>query len=339
MNRREVLPLLVGALAACRGGPAARPEAPTAPPLRLEPLVALVPAAGLVWLVDLQLHDLVTSPVLAPAVSLLVPAERFDAFAARHGGVDLRAVSRLVLAGYPDATTLALARTPVRAASIEAAFAARAVVVEGHAVEGGITRFWGSVGHDREQVALFGADAVGLERGRLGPLRAALYFAQGKLKKALPALAADPLARPAALLGEAPARAFAPGPFVGECAAGLGGLLRATTAVAGAALPVAGASAGSAGSARKEGALELRVLLMGAWGTDASAAAERLGAAFQLLAHDPLGRLMALDHPLEEPRVSGDAEALRLSVRVDPRALARGLHDATEAGIAEIMAY
>jgi hypothetical protein len=331
MNRRQVLALLAGALAACRGGPSATPDARSAPVLKLEPLVGLVPAAALVWLIDLQLHDLLANPVLAPAVSLLVPSDRFDAFAARHGGVDLRAVSRLVLAEYPDATTLALARTPVQPGRVEAAFAARAVVVEGRAVEGGITRFWGSVGHDREQVAVFGTDGVGLERGRLGPLRAALYFAQGRLRKALPALAADPLARPAALLGEAPARAFAPGPFVGEWAAGLGGLLRATTAVAAAAAPV-GRGAG-------KGALELRVLLMGAWGQDAPAAAGRLGAAFQLLASDPLGRLMALDHPLEEPRVSGDAEALRLEVVVDPLALARGLHDATAATIAEIMAY
>jgi hypothetical protein len=334
MKRREALGLLlgVGALAACAacGARPATPEVAKAPPLRLEPLVGLVPAAGLVWLIDLQLRDLLASPVVGPAVGLLVPGARFDAFAQRHGGVDLRNVSRLVLAGYPDAT-LALARTPVQPGRVEAAFAARALAVEGRVVDAGITRFWGSVGREREQVALFGAEAVGLERGRLGPLRPALYFAQGRLKKALPALAAEPLARPAALLGEAPARAFAPGPFAGAWAAGLGGLLRATTAVGAAASPLARPGA--------EAALELRFVLTGAWGADAPAAAERLAAAYQLLVSDPLGKLMALDHPIEEPRVSGDPEALRLRLLLDPAAVARGLHDATDATIAEIMGY
>jgi hypothetical protein len=307
----------------------APPATPRAPPLALDPLVDLAPAAGLVWLLDARAQELFASPVLAPGVALVLPPARFDAFAAHHGGVDLRRLSRLVVAQY-DGATLALASTAVQAARVEAAFAARAVNVEGRAVEGGVTRFWGSVGAEREQVALFDGEAVGLERGHLGPLRAAIYFARGMLKRARPALRAEPLARVATLLGDAPLRAFAPGPFEGEWGAGLGGLLRATTAV-GASLHVSERPPG--------GALEVQLLLAGAWGADAQRAAERLAAAFQLLASDPLGRLMGIDHPLEEPRVSGDDEALRLQVTLDPLALARGLLAATDAKVSEIMRY
>jgi len=331
MTRREALALL-GVLAAAAGcGPRAvsPPVMPRAPSLALDPLVDLVPAAGLVWLIDARAQELLASPVLAPGVALVLPPARFDAFAEQHGGVDLRRLSHLVVAQY-DGATLALGSTAVQPARVEAAFAARAVVVEGRAVEGGVTRFWGSVGADREQVAVFDGQAVGLERGHLGPLRAAMFFARGMLKRALPALRAEPLARVAKLLGDAPLRAFAPGPFEGEWGAGLGGLLRATTA-AGTSLHVTERATG--------GALEVQVVLAGAWGADAARAAERLAAAFQLLATDPLGRLMGIDHPLEDPRVSGDDEALRLQVVLDPLHLARGLQAATDARISEIMAY
>ncbi len=261
---------------------------------------------------------------------------------AKTSGIDLRHVTRLIVAQYPRAT-LTLARTTVQAARVEAAFAARAVNVEGRAVEGGVTRFWGSVGREREQVALFESEAVGLERGQLGPLRAAAYFAQGKLKRALPALRAEPLATVARLLGEdAPLRAFAPGPFEGEWGAGLGGLLRASTAVGAAARPLDGSLPGSSSPhayGAAGAALDVQAVLAGAWGADGPRAAERLAVAYEVFARDPLGKLLGIDHPLEEARVSGDAEALRLQVRLDPLALARGLRAATSGRISEIMAY
>jgi len=329
MTRREALALL-GVLAAAAGcGPrvVAPPVVPHVSSLALDPLVDLVPAAGLAWLVDARAEELLASPVLAPGVALILPAARFDAFAQHHGGIDLRRLSHLVIAQY-DGATLALGKIAVQAARVEAAFATRAVTVEGRAMEGGVTRFWGTVGGDREQVALFDGEAVGLERGHFGPLRAAIYFARGMLKRARPALVAEPLAGVAKLLGDAPLRAFAPGPFEGEWAAGLGGLLRATTAL-GASLHVSDRPTG--------GALEVQVVLAGAWGADAPRAAERLAAAFQLLANDPLGRLLGIDHPLEELRVSGDAEALRLQVVLDALGVARGLKAATDARISEIM--
>jgi hypothetical protein len=205
--------------------------------------------------------------------------------------------------------------------------------VDGRAIEGDVTRFWGTVGTEREQVAVVGGDAVGMERGRFGPLRAALYFAEGKLRRALPALRAEPLARAAALLnadGPAPLRAFAPGPFEGEWAGGVGGLLRGATAVAGAARPRERAPNGS---------LWISLVLTGAWDDQAPAAAERLRAVFGVFADDPLGRLMGLRQPLDGPRVSWEKDALRLDVVLDPLELGRGVHAATDAKMAEILAY
>jgi hypothetical protein len=332
--RRRALELL-GALAAtaCVGTRPSQPSnAPRPSALKLEPLANLVPAAGLSWLIECRPRELASSAVLIPAIAAVLPEDRLDAFAQRHGGVDLRQMQELAIAGWPDCT-LALARILVSEPRIEAAFAARASSVDGRAIEGDVTRFWGTVGQQREQVAVLGREALGLERGHFGPLRAALYFAEGRLRRALPALRAEPLARTAAVLdadGPAPLRAFAPGPFEGEWAAGAGGLLRAATAVAGAARPRERAPNGS---------LWVSLVLTGGWGDQAPAAAERLGAAFGVLADDALGRLMGLRQPLDGPRLSWEKDALRLDVVLDPLALGRGLHAATDATMAEILAY
>ncbi len=329
--RRQVLGALLGAMgSACAGAPQRRaglPDSPAPFPLALDPLVDLVPAAGLVWLVEVRPQELQASPPLAEVLSAAAPQDRLDAFARRHGGVDLRQADQVAVAGHGPAT-LGLARLPVEPWRVETAFAARARMVEGRAVERGVTRFWGTVGDEREQVALFGRDGVGIEFGGLGPLQAAIYFAQGRLKRSLPALRAEPLAAAAALLGEAPLRGFAPGPFEADWARGLGGLLGAATAVG---VRVRAAALGTA--------LELRLLLTGAWGADASAAAERLAAAFHVFAEDPLGRLTGLDRPVAGPVATGSPDALALDVALDPVTMSRGIRAAAGAPLAEIMAF
>jgi hypothetical protein len=329
--RRRMLALLAWFGAAACGGSrgVVAPEPTQEPALALEPIVDLVPAAGLVWLVEARPRDLLASPVLATAIATLVPADRFDTFARRHGAVDLRQASQIAVAGY-GRSILGLARVQIEPYRVESAFAARATIVEGRAAERGVSRLWGRVGDQGEQVAVFGRSGVGVERGAFGPLRAAIYFAEGKLKRARPSLRAEPLAAAEKLVGDSPLRWFAPGPFEGEWAAGLGGLLRATTAVA------ATLRAPAEGMA---GTIAIRIVLTGAWGSDAQAAADRLAASFRVLASDPLGRLTGVDHPIDGPRVTGDAGALQLDVVVDPVALSRGLNAATDASIAEIMAF
>jgi hypothetical protein len=330
------------AAAACGGGTAA-PKGPSTPDLAVDPLVDLLPAAGLVWLFDVHARELLANPALAPAVATLFPQDRFEAFAASHGGVDLRRAERLALADY-GGSFVAAAETRYDAPAVEKAFAAHVVDPGPRVVEGGVTRLSGGGQGERSEpgepgvrgvrgvrerqgLALLGGEALVFERGDVGLLVAVSAFARRKLHKTKPALHAEPLATAASLLGDAPFRAFAAGPFTGEWAGGLGGLLRATTA------------AGAAVRVEPGPALRAHVVLTGAWGTDAPAAAERLGAAVQLLATDSLGRLLGLDHPLEDPKVSGAPDALRLEFLLDPVRLARGLHAATDAKISEVMAY
>ncbi|HEX8790642.1 MAG TPA: hypothetical protein VF765_06795 [Polyangiaceae bacterium] len=335
MTRRSALGLLL--LAACGGRVAPAPAVPRRTGLRIEPLTDLVPAAGLSWLLDLRPVALMMTDASRQAMAEVVAEDRFAAFASRHGSIDPRAAKELVVASYPEAT-LTMAEVELDPTKVETAFAARALSVDGRALEGDgdVVRTWGSVAGGsepaREQIAIVGREALILERGHLGPLRAALAFAEGKLHRALPALHAEPLKRAAELLGDAPARAFAPGPFEGEWAAGLGGLLRASTAAAVSAWPLGSASSGTA-------SLSFRVVLLGAWGADATAAADRLRAAFDVLANDPLGKLMGVDHPVRDAHVVGGADALMLEVGLDALGLARGLHAATAGTVAEIMRF
>jgi hypothetical protein len=330
IDRRQALAALLGAIGvACtaKRPPAAAP-APE-PALDLDPLVDLVPAAGLLWLVDARPQQIRADRSLADVLGAVAPPETLDAFAVRHG-VDIRRADQVAVSGHGQAT-LGLARLAVDPGRVEAAFSARAREVEGRAVERGVTRFWGTVGDEREQVAVLGHDGVAAEFGGLGPLRAAVAFAQGRLKRSLPALRADPLAATDTLLGAAPLRAFAPGPFGPDWSKGLGGLLGGATAAA------ARLCAADRGADRH--VLELRLVLTGAWGEDAAAAADRLAASFRVLADDPLGRLTGLDRPVEGPTATGSPDVLALDVALDPVTMSRGLRAAVGAPLAEIMAF
>jgi hypothetical protein len=327
IRRRDALALLGGlVVTACSGARRGMPVVPAGSPLGADPIVDLIPSAGLGWLVDVRPRELFESPTLGSAIAMIAPGDRVAAFERRFGGVDLHAATELAVAGFGRAA-LGLARVPVDPASVNAAFVSRASV-EGRTVEHGVTRLWGTVGDEPEQIAIFGRDGAAIERGPPGPLLAAIYFAEGKLRRSLPALKAEPLAAAAARVGEAPLRGFAPGPFEGQWAAGLGGLLRAATAIAVSLRPM---------QARPGAAAFLTLVLLGAWGADAPGAEQRLRAAFNVFAEDPLGRLTGLNRPIDGPRTSSDASAIKLDVVVDLVAVAAGLRDATDATAADIM--
>jgi hypothetical protein len=331
ISRRRALGLLggwgVAATSGCAPPRAHVGMAPAAtPPLRLGSLTDLVPAAEVVWLVQVNPQAVLADPVMSQAVSGLVPPARFGAFAARHAGIDLRSASEIVVAGFPQ-TTLVLTRIALDAARVERTFAERAVAVEGRASERGITRLWGTVDGLRTQLALFGRQAVGIEVGRFAPLRAAEYFALGRLQRSLPALRALPLESVASRLGDAPVRCFAAGPFTGEWGRGFAGLLSGATAI--------GTCVRRARDPHAD-ALTAFGVMAGAWGEVAAVAAERLDSSFRIVAEDPLGRLTGLDRPITGPDATGSPDALTLEVTVDPVALIRGLHAAIEGTTAEI---
>lgn len=317
---------LVGS--ACGPKPIAAP--PAAPPvaLHLAPACDLVPSAGVEWVVDAKPRALAELPDLIPVIALVVPEARFATFTTNHGGIDVRQVQDLCIAKYKD-TTLTIARAPFDPLRVEKAFVDRVTKPGGRQLDvpnPPVVRVWGEVNGERQQLVVFARELVALEQGQPGVVRAAEAFAQGKLHRASPALRGGTLTRAVELAGDAPVRAFAPGPFEGETAQGLGGLMRASTAVA--------ASAQFVGAPAK---IALRIVVTGAWGKDAPAAAERLAAAVHVVAESPFGRLLGLDHPVVAPQVTTMEDALVIEVTIDGTTLARGLHDALDAEIGEIM--
>jgi hypothetical protein len=308
--------------------------------LHLTPLSDLVPAAGLDWLAIARPRQILEHEGVRPALATLLPQERLTAFAANNGGVDLRQVDELAVAHYAD-TTMVIARTFADPGRVESAFASHLTSVEGRAIDrrgttkDQVVRTWGAGTEGPEQLVLFGAFAVGLEFGKSGPLRAAELFAEKKLKRASPALATVPLSRAAEILGDAPLRAFAPGPFGGEWSKGLGGLLGGTTAVGLAARwPKAPES-----SDRSRVPLILTVILLGAWNESAPAAADRLASVFNTSAASGLGHLCGLDRPLAQARTRAEKDVITLEVTLDAAQIAQGLHFALDAEVSEIMGY
>lgn len=325
--------LLLLALAACGACGPREPKAPPGPPpvdLHLAPACDLAPAAALQWIVDVKPRAIAETPDLIPALATVIPEARFRAFAEGHGGIDLHQVQELCIARYRN-SSLVVARTPFDPAKVERAFADRVMRDPGRAIDvpnPPVVRLSGEIAGEPRTLVLFGRDAVAIDTGKSGAARIAEAFALGKLHRAAPALHGAALARAAEILGDAPVRAFAPGPFEGDTAQGLGGLLRAATAIA--------------ISARFDGPparIAVRVVLTGAWLTDGEAAAQRLAAAAHVVSESSLGRLLGLHEPLTAPlaRCAEAGDALILDEVVDGNVLARGLHDALDADVGEML--
>jgi hypothetical protein len=342
----RAIPAFLLLVAACGGGGSTRgePSVPAAPPLHLAPTTDLAQAASIAWLVDLSPRALVAHAELLPAIETLLPHERVAGFTERNG-FDPLALDELTLAAYSAApntqadSMLYLVRGGFVPSKLESIFRAQTGGIAGratdHAGEQEILRAWGTMRGEPAQMATFGHEVAALEVGRPGPLRVAELFARERLKRASPALKSGSLARAAELVRDhqgrdPPARAFALGPFEGESAKALGGLIAASTAAALGAEP---------GIVAGQGAFRITLVLTGGWENDARVAADRLAAAFDALSATPLGRLAGLDHPLDLVHVEPLPDALRLTVALDALALARGARAAMGAEVIEIMSY
>jgi hypothetical protein len=316
-------------------------------PLDLGAAIDWAPAAGLSSIVVVEPKAILAHPELLPPIADVIPDESFDVFAKRHGGVDPRALEELVIASYGADRTLVLARGNVDPTKLEAAFGDRVLEPKRTVDQAGgplstVVRLEGDRGADEHEMVLFGHQAVGYEteviapsegrtRTHVGPLRAAELFALGKLKKAAPALRAAPLDVTAKLVGDGVVRIFFPGPFEGGSEAGLAGLLKATTSVGIAIRP----------EPRKDAvpALHVTLVLTGAWGEGAPAAAERLGAALTTMASSSLGKLCGVNQPLRGPDVRGAPDSLTAEAVIDAAAVGRGLHAAVASEVSEIMKF
>jgi hypothetical protein len=233
------------------------------------------------------------------------------------------------MASY-DTSTLTVASVRFDAGRVESAFSERTTHGGTRSVDvpdPPVVALEGEIQGAPERLVLFGNVALALEHGKQNRSRAAEGFARGRLHRAAPALKTAPLAHVAKLAGDAPLRWFAAGPFESDAARGLGGLLRVTTA--------------AAVTARFEPAparIVVRAILTGEWGEHPEAAAERLAAAVHVLSESPLGRLLRLHQPVSAPRVTVTQErALVVDVAFDGLEIAKGIHDALDAEIAEIM--
>ena len=119
-----------------------------------------------------------------------------------------------------------------------------------------------------------------------------------------------------------------PGPFEGESAKGLAGLLRGATAVAIAVRPYDGGAVA---------ALDVTISLFGAWNDDAPQAGQRFAAAVENIARSDLGRLCGCNEPIRGPELFTNPTILTVSARIDARKLASGARSATTGQVKEIM--
>ncbi|CAN5184418.1 hypothetical protein BH09MYX1_BH09MYX1_47270 [soil metagenome] len=351
MKRLRALAMaaLVSSVAAVACGHAENP--PLDHPLELGAAIDWAPAAGLQSIVIASPKAILAHPELLPPLAEVIPNESFDVFATRHGGIDARELDEIVVGSYADDRTLVLARGHLDPTRVEAAFGDRVTEPRRFVDQPGgplstVVRLEGSQGIFQHEMVIFGRQAVGYETqmkqqvpageepvraAHVGPLRAAELFALGKLKKASPVLHAAPLDATAKLVGEGVVRIFFPGPFAGGTEQGLAGLLKATTSVGVAVQP----------EARPDGkpALHVILVLTGAWGDSAPAAAARLGAALTTLTSSGLGRLCGVNQPLRGPDVRGQPDALFADMVIDAAVLAQGLHAAVASEVSEIMKF
>jgi hypothetical protein len=317
--------LALGALVACGGSPApieSPPPAPAAAPLHEGPLTDYVPAAGLRWLVVGSPRALGRDPSLAPAIALLLPEARLDAFAA-GSGVELRDVDSALAAGFDYSTLYVVASS--EPARVEQRFRERLVSEPVQArPHPQITRLTGIVGSTPQTLVRVGDRLVAVSVGSALPARIVELFALGKLHKSRPALSGSALSSLPSDLDSAPFRFYAPGPFATEWTRGARGLLAAATAVAVVATPLSG------------GRIQLRLLVAGDWSATPEAVAA-LEAGWQDLAQSGTGKLLGLNEPVSGPKIEPGHSLLEATVELDALTLARGLRAAVEADVWEIL--
>ena len=338
-------------------GAASQPPAttqPPLPPLATSPLATLVAAAGVRWMLVAAPKDLLGVPWVPPLIDVAVSGARFERFA-KTTGIDLRTLPEAVVAacapssaggaapsagGAPSSAGAAppaiededvmfyLARHTGDAQAIERSYRARFTSAEKRSVERpDLIRMSGKVGQRQGAAVFLGRDVAGFQDGgsaSRGPARVAALFAEGKLKHARSALAAEPLRSLALRLGPGPLAAYAPGPFDGELGRGLRGLLGAATAI-GAVL----------GTTERQSFL-VRAAVTGDFSTSAAPASDELLAAWKDLAGSRLGHMLGLDKPLSAPVTQGAPDVVMLAVELSGRALSEGLAAATASRVEDI---
>lgn len=321
-----VLGAHLAALAGCAGRAPPPPPPRPLPPLATGDLAALLPAAGLAWLVRSRPRAIAQVPWLIPAIAGLAPEARLDRFASTMG-FDLRQTPEAWFARHDlppgGSSDLLLVRHNVaRPEELERRFTVR---LAGEVVRAedrpDLVRVSGRIGPAHHGFARIGGDVAAYQEGGAparGPLRVVSARAAGGLREVRPVAAFEPVAALLARFGEAPLVAIVPGPFDDGAGVAVPGsdaarLLAASTGAGAALRPTA-----------REG-LGLAVALCGDFGEGARGASRVLDAAWEELAASEVGRILALDRPRDPPLVTHTAEAVALAVELEPGPALEGL--------------
>ncbi len=322
--------LLGETLLGCGAAPVVAP-APELPPLKVDDLSGLVTAAGLSWIVLVKPRTIAEIPWLIPEIALFAPERNLDLFA-REVGVDLRRIPEAIVARF-DASLggadLQLARHQNDAEACERLFRKRVTRAPMRAEDRpDVVRVSGEIGATPHVFARIGGDVLAYQEGgdpAKGPVRVATLYAQEKLKKTPRALENEPLKGLRARFGDAPCVGLALGPFDDEWKAAANGLLEAATGVGAALRPTARENLGFA------------FAITGDFHDSADAASDTLMDAWDAFAVTELGKVLGLDHPVGKPVPSHLADVVALSVEIEPRRFAEGLHALVMQDLDELM--
>ncbi|MFO0617358.1 MAG: hypothetical protein U0414_32480 [Polyangiaceae bacterium] len=342
IHRREVVALGLRAIGAsvlggtalggvaCGAAPPA-PAPPKLPPLKVDDLAGLVTAAGLSWIVLVKPRTIAQIAWLIPEIALFAPEKNLDVFE-REVGVDLRAIPEAVVARFDDSlggADLQLTRHGSDAEACERLFRKRITKQPVRAEDRpDVVRVSGDVGATPHAFARIGGDVLAYQEGgdvAKGPVRIATLYAQEKLKKTPRALDAEPLKSLRARFGDAPCIGLAVGPFDDDWKKAANGLLEAATGVGAALRPTARENIGFA------------LAIAGDFHDSADAASATLMDAWDAFTATEMGKVLGLDHPVSAPIPSHLSDVVALSVEVEPRRFAEGLHALVMQDLDELM--
>jgi hypothetical protein len=318
-------------LVGCHARPPTAPEAVVLPDREVGSLDSLFTAIGNRWLLRLRPSQLLDRSWVRRGLQPVVADERLQLLS-RHTGIDLRKSPELIVAMHRQQQEEVVAyavRHANDALAVERKFRKRLNgPIEraqlGHQLSG----VWGHVGTQSRALASIGRNVALFQYGgnrRRGQARIALLYAQGKLKRFPRLLEAQAFSSARRALEDAPALFAMVGPFEGDYASAVRGLLAQASALLVALQPDA------------RGGLLLQVRLVGDFSQATPLAKRLLHLSWNDLATSDLGHLLGLQRSKDGPQIEWSNGTLGLRCRLNGRAFLRGLADITAASIQNIM--
>jgi len=300
----------------------AQPRSAAPAPLHRGPLPDFVSSAGLRWLLLFKPQQVFDQADVARAISQIIPAPRFEAFAA-SSGVDLRTLPAAAIGGFPYSTLYLAELPPGVAAVARARFTERllagAVTKSPHP---GLVRVTGVIGQTPETLLTVDDRVLAVSVGDPVPAKIAEAYARERLTRSPPALHGAALSALPELASSNVAVLFAPGPFADEWHSAAGGLLQSAVAIAITAEPLG------------NGKVATTIYLAGAWDESADEASHRLATAWSTLARSSAGRLFELSEVAE---IATSPDLLRLRVELGLEAVVRGLRASVLGDLSQIL--